>query len=844
MSALIKPPTGAKETHVPAACRTRSNIALRISALVVFSCAVAVVLWINVARVQQIDRLSYFSTEIQTKRHTVGSSIELGPSQHSLILPDRNEESFHWILQTQRMFSRGEWRVRHVDYDNAPLGRDVSYASPYRWWLGLFAWGDHVISARPLELAVERAALWAGPTMQLLWAIGATIVVAWRLGATATILVSLGIVGLFPLAANFYPGLPDHRGLAVSCAFAAVLCIIIGIRYSVKSVPERDETGRGRNAGPRWFTLAGLVGGFGLWVSVSIQVPFIIGICIGGLIIECVIPFLRRSSPATIDARLPWRAWAWSGGAITLLGYLIEYFPSPFEKCDLDSVHPLYGLAWIGSGELLSRARAYFRSRKLPRDFASVIAIVGSIAAIAACPVVARLTGSAGFLTPELSATRLSALPESVSAPSFFAWMFRDGFTAVAWTTIMPLLIVAPCAWWLLRRSTEPTRRAMIAVAMGPVLVAAAFACLRLEWWSALDAALLALAVAATGSINTTSDRTMCWWIISIVGGSAILGLIELIPTSAKPGNLALTRAQAEQWMERDLAHWLQQHSDRNVLALAPPATTTSLCFYGGLRGIGTLSADNQSGMTASIRIATATSDDEAHALIEARGVTHIVLPSWDLFFSQYAQSIFARPESIFISRLINGNVPLWLRPIAYNGTKIAGLEAESVRVFEVVEEQSEPLAISRVAEYWLEVGDLARAAEAERTLRRFPGNLSALVARAHVLRARGETDAFAETLQSVLARLTGGGDRVLPWDRRVSLALLLARTRNIDSARQQLRRCSAGADQVKVRTLSTAALYNLLGLSRALDADIADPALREYALDLLPDDLRAQIRQ
>src|ERR1017187_7077941 len=91
------------------------------------------------------------------------------------------------------MFAGGEWRVRRVDYENAPDGREVFATSPYRWWLGLVAWFDHVLSGRGSGPSLERAALLADPLIHLLLLAGTTIFVAWQFGAFPGALVSVGI---------------------------------------------------------------------------------------------------------------------------------------------------------------------------------------------------------------------------------------------------------------------------------------------------------------------------------------------------------------------------------------------------------------------------------------------------------------------------------------------------------------------------------------------------------------------------------------------------------------------------------------------------------------------------
>src|SRR5471030_1697081 len=124
------------------------------------------------------------------------------------------------------MFAQGELRVRHVDYENAPRGREVTSPSPYRWWLGLVAYLDHSLSGRPLGMSVERAALYADPLLQAILVLGASAFVAWRFGGFAAALVSLGLVGLFPFSSGFLPGMPDDQGLAQILALGSLLALL------------------------------------------------------------------------------------------------------------------------------------------------------------------------------------------------------------------------------------------------------------------------------------------------------------------------------------------------------------------------------------------------------------------------------------------------------------------------------------------------------------------------------------------------------------------------------------------------------------------------------------------
>jgi len=777
---------------------SRSLSLLRFASLVLCLCAVGISIWVHITQIQRVETVTRLPTPSGVATEVSGRSpTGYADGQRGLILAARNVDSFHWVMQTQQMFGLHEWRVRHVDYDNAPEGREVSTPSPYRWWLGLIAWIDHVISHRSLGLATEQAMVWGGPTLQMLALVGAAVFVAWRFGFFAATLVSLGVAGWFPFNEYFHAALPDDHGFANLCAFGGIVLFLTGI-----AARSRERGGDAH----RWFALAGVMSAIAAWVSLSIEIPILVGTGLGAL----AGAWLTRerngvASPIKIAA-LPWRTWALSCGATAIAAYGIEYYPH------LDLIKNL------------------------------------------------------SVLDPGLNATRLSALTENGDAPNFASWIFRVGFSSTVVATALPLLVIVLCLVLTFRLAATNPKRGMLAIALGPAAVAAVFAFFRLEWWGTLDAVTLALVVAASANpdahrqpspeipgtkIASPQERFLPDYILSstilliVLGTSAVYGVLRILPRwSGSARVLSLSGPEAELWVERDVAGWLRQRADGEIRVFAPPATTLSLCYFGGFSGIGTLSPDNQSGITGSVRISTATSDEEAHALIEARGVTHIVLPSWDSFFLEYIQSRFSRPEAAFINRLENGNVPLWLRPIAYPNPNLPGFENQMVRVYVVVAEQKETVASSRLAEYWLEIGDLEKAGAAEVKLRRFPSDVGALVARARVCLERGESDELSKTFDRLLARLALGGDRMLPWDRRVSLAILLARGKRIELAREQLRRCFAEVDRLKLQSLPTAELYNFLGLGRALGLSLADPSLQTTALALLPPQSRSRLQQ
>jgi len=117
---------------------------------------------------------------------------------------------------------------------------------------------------------------------------------------------------------------------------------------------------------------------------------------------------------------------------------------------------------------------------------------------------------------------------------------------------------------------------------------------------------------------------------------------------------------------------------------------------------------------------------------------------------------------------------------------------------------------MSRLAEYLVEIGELEKAASAGEALRRFPGT-SARSLRAPRCKARMAIRAgLTQTLNSLLSRLSTGADRYLPWDRRVSLAIVLARADRVDLSREQVRRCLTELNGRRSCDHHHRSLYNL----------------------------------
>lgn len=801
--------------------------------------ALGFLVWVNVVRIQHIEHVSALGGwgEAPSVAGTGAprSTPELAAG-NGLIVPEQSRESLHWIAQTQRMFLRGESRVRHIDYENAPFGRAVHTASPYRWWLGLIAWCDHLGSGRSPAQSVERAALVADPLLHLLFLLGTTLLVAWRWGAFSAALISIGCVALFPFAAEFLPGTPDDRGLAQIFALWSVLLLAMGAGAPATS----DDSGK---ATRRWFFLAGVTAGLGLWVSVRVQVPVLAGVALGALLAAGMARRHRPDGAGAVSV-LPWRSWA-MGGAVTTLGaYLLEFAPAHLGEWRLAAIHPLHGLAWLGAGEVLAQAAEWIPTRKFPRTVRNLAVLIVATAAVVAVPVVGWKVHGATSVVPELPDLRLTRLPEGAAAQNLGAWLVRDGPTPLVWATLLPVLLVAPIVWLLARRSSGGAPRVAAALTVGPALVALGFACRQLAWWNAFDGLLLVMLVAAIGEGPGPVTRRS---VGGVWTGAFLLllapGVWQIAPRGGAAVKDNLTRSEVLGLIERDMGAWLALHAEpEGAVVLAPPNESTALCYYGGLRGIGTLSWENREGVAAAVRVLSAPSFQEAKELVERREITHIVVLSWDSYFDEYARAGTGQLEGSFLGELRAWKLPPWLRPVAYQLPTITGFEGQSVTIYAVVENQNEATALGRTAEYFLEMGDLDQAASTAQALRRFPMDLGARVAQAEVEMARGDEVEFARSLKLLQSRLAVKTAPILPWDLRVGLAVVLAKAKQPKLAREQVGVCLATADERKLRALSAGALYRLLVLARVYGLTF-DPNLHQRALELLPGDLRARLR-
>jgi len=756
------------------------------------------------------------------------------------------EDGLQWIMQTQAMLAGGDSRIHHVDYDNAPAGRETHWASPLRWLLAALALVKHAVSGQPLGAAVEWAALYANPLMLGLLLACLIPFVARRFGSAAAVVLSIGIAAAYPFNVYFAADFSDHHGILEACGMLTVILLLAGGGGLVRARDSADPkpAAEGREAvdwlpAPRsarlWFAASAVVGGIGLWVSAASQIPILAGIGIGAL----GSAWIGRADPDGAWRRQPelWRLWGIVGGATSLAAYLAEYFPSHFGF-RLEVNHPLYAFAWLGAGELLCRCFRIWGPDGFRPSRREIVPAMAAAAAIAVAPVFILLTKDRSFLVANRFVWMLGThyVAEGESLPHF---LMRFGTSLRAIAHFLPLLLVVPPAWFIIRWRGARIWKAQVALALAPALLFLGLTVREIRWWGLEEGlAFAALAPMFAALSQARESRLLLRWTAAGCCALLLSGVWALLFNATLP--LGASQEEVRRLEERDIAHWLRLRAGSDPVVVAgTPTLTNHLIYYGGCRGLGTLYWENTEGFEHAAEIFSARSVEEAHTLVRRFGVTHIVLLSWDDFaedlvrFYRDVPAAEPTPTDTFLQVLRNGGVPHWLRRLPYRMPKIKPLEGQFALVLEVVPEQSPAAATARLMDYLLEMDQIGSAVQTAHLLEQYPFDLRALVALACFQGQTGRAEAFAVTLDWVADALPKSAD--FNAEERIRLAMVLAAGRRTELARAQLARIMEHLDERALRQLTPGRLRDLRELTDILGGEIPDARLRRLALSLYP---------
>lgn len=628
-----------------------------------------------------------------------------------------------WLRWAEEMVQKEDFRLREVDFDNAPSGRPIHWDLGFAWWLIFLGRANQMMTGLPLEAALTDMANLANPILFCICLIVFPVVVYRRWGVWPAIALLAALLGNLGFQVGFLWGVVDHHGLHNAAILACLLGLGLGglgwVRTDDESGGGEQSSLPGRKSARRGFIFSGVAASIGLWVSAVTMSVALVGIGLGAVSAFLAFGRLRAREGELSNPRL-WRWWGYSGAAGSLALYLLEYGPNHFEM-RLEVNHPLYALALAGAGELLCFLQGVTTASAWSRSAGGWIRAGLATLSILVLPFLILTHGSQWYLPFDRF---LFHLHGGISECTPFYWEFLKR-SALDLVTLYgtPAMIMILCASCIPIRAIRLSERSMLLFVAGTGLVFVLALLYQLRWaipgtsvWVAA-APFLALSVQ---SLARKREKAGMLPAARTVLLAVLLGLLpfkSLIDARASRNPNVLLEDEGMQLLYRDVAQFLRSYvgPGDGVVLLSSPNATLHISHYGRFGSVGTLYWENISGLRAAAEIMQAQSDDEALRLIQQRGVTHLVLIKRDQFIFPPVDG--SGPADLqgwkrtFGWRTAFGrSLPIWLRPLPYRiPPALKALETE-VMVAEVAPEQTVAEAAFHLGEYFLVNEDLEGA--------------------------------------------------------------------------------------------------------------------------------------
>jgi hypothetical protein len=658
------------------------------------------------------------------------TGYELG--MRNLILPPVGTDGLHWVMHTQKLLQQGGWRIRFTDNDNVPDGREIHWSHGFIWWLIALGTIHSTLTGLPLAASVEAVSPYANTLIFVAMIAGLPWILYRRFGAIAASGFAISLGTIYTFYEFFMIGNADHHGFAAAGALMCGLLLAIGGAGWVAAAPDEEakqpktkskstikvfEYVIEPDAARRYFIGSGIAGSVSLWVSAATAVPTFFGIGLG--VLFSVLIFGRKQSPEEpeYDPSL-WRWWGMTGCCGSLFFYLLEYFPSHMGM-RLEVNHPLYALAWLGGGEILSRLTRWRVEGTRPwQGIGAFFSLIAAIVAVLLLPTLVKLYPEKYFwVTDE------------------FLWKFHHDYihefkTIFAWAqsraTVQAVLNVClfPVMGIVMFRLlfvSELGRswKGLLTLLMFPAILVTCMGIYQIRWLGISNALWLPTIPAFLACVFRSGFQHRFEHWEKIVAGVVFVLVFVMFPMSSfssayyrvtRPNDLGLEDAFGV--YIRDISHALRRASpERELVVVSGPTTTTHMMYFGGMKGIGTLYWENVPGLKATASIYAARTEPESRELVKRHRVSHIGIYASDAFAYEYTRLLRglpfgAKPDDAFIPSMItNLSSPRWLKPLHIQPP--VEFEGEWVVMLDVRLDQTEADAHFGVGEYLQNKGDL-----------------------------------------------------------------------------------------------------------------------------------------
>jgi len=619
-----------------------------------------------------------------------------------------------WVRHALSLLEGDQIRLRRTDIDNAPAGREVHWNSAWAWAIAGAGKLDHQLTGRPLPLAVERMTLWL-PGLTLFLAM--VLVSAWtarRVGLLGGLLVAVAMGGHNRFYEGFFPAYVDHHGLIAASVFGLVLGVVLmGVGWwrpeGAPDAPLPAAPGQVRRAA----VVSALAGAFGMWVGAASVIPTIAFIGLAAALVTLLAGRRAAREGFRFEADA-WRLWGRVGAGASLGFYLLEYFPQHLGV-RLEVNHPFYALAWWGAGELLAELTLWWLGGCRPALLRwPRLALAAALAAVAPLTIVLFKAQVFTVADPFLATLHHQHIQEFLPLHKTLARLGTRPFIDVAIIENIPL-IAALMALLLVRRRPLVL---LFATTVGVLALGLAFWQSRwlLNTTGPFIVLTLVLGLAYGGGLRASLRWSLVLGVAFLLYGVNSVRRITMAREDVV--NLRISPSDAYAPLFRDVARALRaSQPEGEIVLVSSPNSSTGIGYYGRFKTLGTLYWENNEGLKTAGRILSASTADDAKALIREKGVTHLAILSEENFIGPYFKLLNPTLPDEDVKKtfghllLVDKVVPTWLQAIPYRVPDDFKALNVFVLLLKVAWNQSEADAIFNVALTKLELGE-ATAAE------------------------------------------------------------------------------------------------------------------------------------
>lgn len=587
-----------------------------------------------------------------------------------MVYPAFGADAQTWVRHSISLLEGNSIRLRYTMIDNAPKGREVHWNSAWAWTIAGAGWIRYHFVNEPLNLAVERAAIWVTPVALLTLTIIISAWVTQRAGLIAGVLIAATMLCKDRIYEGFFPSYVDHHGLlTVSVVGLMVGGILMGGGWwhpaSVAGpvlLPSSTQQAR------KSAVFSALAGACGLWVTAASAIPPIGIMGVAGVVTIIICGNSARRAGLEFDG-MTWRTWGRTGGFLSLLFWALEYFPNHIAL-RLEPNHPFHALAWWGAGELIAEFGERWTGPAEAR-FAGLKKLVAPLIALSITPLTILAFGSSVFVVidPFLSKLHNDYIQEFLPLWRTLRSMEAGPIFHLTFVELIP--VIAGIATLSFRRGEN-----LLALWFATI---AALLFNMLGWWQSR------WLLNASGAHAAMFLAVFAAWFIPVRPKYRWIGLIAVICLTLLPSSvlrflgskndIAVRRvspADAKGAVMRDIANTIRNSQpEGEIVMLASPNASTSIGYFGRFKTIGTLYWENNVGLKAAGAIFSA-KEDEAARLIKEHGITHIAIVAEENFIKEYNMLLHPKAteaeiaESFGMKVARDKTIPAWLQMIPY----------------------------------------------------------------------------------------------------------------------------------------------------------------------------------